>query len=334
MASKSSNSNKNWKDQLLRSGVPLEYEVASILADNGFAVDADYSFLRRDADNLKEFSVDIDATWYGGTSSVYFKLEIPIECKYRSRDKYFLFLPDPNLEDYSSVTIGGTVLGVDHFVPYNLPSDSFIALESSIDYAYKGLEIHGNSATDHELTRGIQQLRYAMPGLVRQGIDFNFSPHPSDTLCLFFTRILVTNAPLRMLLPRINIETIESANSIEDISMNVDTVILFSDYGPDYEDHFRSTFSENQEYRLEWAHNIKERLKKQRKNLSYQGDPVGFIEDLTNASRFVCSKLSTQFFITTIYGLPPLLSALKSGCTTAYRHRTGASVKRRHKILP
>jgi hypothetical protein len=56
---------KKWKAGLLSSSVPLEYEVAKILAKEAFAVSADYSYLRRDEQGIeKEFSCDIEATAY------------------------------------------------------------------------------------------------------------------------------------------------------------------------------------------------------------------------------------------------------------------------------
>jgi hypothetical protein len=50
---------KGWKQHLLLSGVPLEYQVASILAAAGVGIDADFSFLRRDGNQLKEWSADM-----------------------------------------------------------------------------------------------------------------------------------------------------------------------------------------------------------------------------------------------------------------------------------
>jgi hypothetical protein len=43
MEQPSTKQRKRWKDHLLRSGVPLEYQVARVLADEGLSVDADFS---------------------------------------------------------------------------------------------------------------------------------------------------------------------------------------------------------------------------------------------------------------------------------------------------
>ena len=65
MSATSGEAKKGWKDHLLRSGAPLEYEVASVMSGADMAVDADFPFVRRDSVGIKEWSVDIAATWYG-----------------------------------------------------------------------------------------------------------------------------------------------------------------------------------------------------------------------------------------------------------------------------
>lgn len=52
---------KDWKDVLLRSGVPLEYEVGQLLAKKGFDVDADFPYMRKDVEGEKEHSIDVMA---------------------------------------------------------------------------------------------------------------------------------------------------------------------------------------------------------------------------------------------------------------------------------
>src|SRR5690349_17324613 len=89
--------NREWKKHLLRSGAPLEYEVARILDNEGMFIDADFSFLRRDGSVEKEFSVDIVAEWSGGErfETSPFDMVLAVECKYRSREKSLVFFLDP-----------------------------------------------------------------------------------------------------------------------------------------------------------------------------------------------------------------------------------------------
>src|SRR5258708_7141677 len=100
---------RSWKDHLLKSGVPLEYEVAAILDRADMAINADFSFLRRDVVGAKEFSVDVLARYYGPSENdVGFELDMLVECKYRSPEKTLLLLEHPGAS-YSPVTLGGTV---------------------------------------------------------------------------------------------------------------------------------------------------------------------------------------------------------------------------------
>jgi hypothetical protein len=112
---------KIWKDHFLRSGVPLEYEIAKLLTLEGMSVDADFSFSRNDIVGTKEWSVDLGATSYGPSpNKLNYELDALIECKYRAPGKVFLFLEEPS-KNYSPVTLGGTTASFDQFVPHILP---------------------------------------------------------------------------------------------------------------------------------------------------------------------------------------------------------------------
>ena len=157
MSSKPEQKQKNWKDHLLKSGVPLEYEVARALAAEDLAVDADFSYMRRDGASFKECSVDIEAVWYGPLpNKVDFEFHALIECKYRSPEKFILLLEEPG-DDFSSVTLGYTINKFDHFVPYKIPSDSFYPIERELPVAYKGIELYdikfefGRVGTDKQI---------------------------------------------------------------------------------------------------------------------------------------------------------------------------------------
>lgn len=322
---------KGWKDHLLRSGVPLEYQVASILSKEGMSVDADFSFMRRDVAGMKEWSVDIAARWYAQTrkkDDILFELQLLVECKFRSNEKFVLLLEDPN-EQHSPVTLGGTVNSFDAFVPYKFPMNAFVPLESSIPYVYKGVELHEGGAVEEDIRHGIQQLRYATPVLLRQAFDFTMYSHPTDMFGQFFTKILVTNAPLFLLKRSVDIETIRAADDIKEISSAIDFAIFYSDYGPDFEDHFRSVFKEEAQDRIAIARSVRDRLQIHGKEISFHDDPVRLVENLSNASRYECRAVGTQFFLTTLDGLPRLLQPLKNACKQSYRDRKKPKKKSR-----
>jgi hypothetical protein len=314
---------KGWKDHFLKSGVPLEYEVAGMLPKAGMSVDADFPFLRRDVAGAKEFSVDIASTWYGPTKNdVGFELQTLIECKYRSPEKVLLLLEDPN-EESSSAILGGTVSSFDTFTPFSLPQNAFVAMEKELQFAYKFIEIFDGGAIEEEIRHGIQQLRYASPARLRQIFDFSLLIDAADPMGIFFTKILVTNAPLRLLDRSANIEKIKTAAKLDDVSKPIDMAILFSDFGPDFEDHVRSTFESGADRRLEFAQRVKRRLVG--KKFEFASDPVWLVNDFWNGGRWTCSHIGTQFFVTNLNALPKLIDLLKSACKKAYRSRNKVS---------
>ncbi|MDP3632507.1 hypothetical protein [Phenylobacterium sp.] len=171
-----------WKKHLLRSGVPLEYEVAQILAARRMSISADFSFMRRDGMAKKESSVDISADWYDDPNPN-LQLSLLIECKYRAQNKTILFVPDPN-ETYSPVTLGGTINSFDYAVPYQIHLNSFVEIDKSLDYVYKAIEISDDGAYEEQIWHGIQQLRYGIPVLLRSNLEFNLFSHPQEAMSL------------------------------------------------------------------------------------------------------------------------------------------------------
>src|ERR1035438_684627 len=91
---------KSWKDALLSSGLPLEYEATRILVQSGFHVDGEYPYNRRSDCGSEEFSVDLLAHHYleNGCKDGSFKGQIAAvcECKYRNPGKTWVFMPDLN----------------------------------------------------------------------------------------------------------------------------------------------------------------------------------------------------------------------------------------------
>jgi hypothetical protein len=313
---------KGWKDFLLRSGVPLEYDVALMLAREGMSVGADFSYLRRDLTGFKESSIDLTATWYGpGENNVKYELSSIIECKYRSPEKVILLLNNPNIK-FPPEILGGTVTIFDEFVPYHFPLNTFEQLERKLDFVYKAIELHDNGAHDDEMRYAIQQLRYATPAYLRSTFDFGITPNLEEAIAVFFSKILVTNAPLRLLSSGVDIKAIRAAKRLEDISTPIDTAILYSDYGPDFEDHARFVFGVEAEERKRRAEQVKHELVARGKEIDFLTDPVDLVEDLRKASRSKYHHIGTQFFVTTLRGLRPLIRSIKQAMRHAYRRRT------------
>ncbi len=330
MASTPSTAKKGWKEHLLKSGIPLEYEVAACLLNADMAVDADFSFLRRDIGGIKELSVDIAARDYGpGADDIGYELNLLVECKYRSPEKTLLLLSYPE-GSYTPVTLGGTFAVFDAFVPYHISLDAFVGLEEKYDYVYKGVEVYEHGAIEDEIKHGIHQLRYAAPVFFRRFFDFQLGMHPEDRCAIFYTAILVTNAPLRLLKPNVGIEAIRQASSLEDISTPIDTAILHSGYGPDFEEHVRTVFQVDDARRKEMAEELTAELIQAGKKFGFRDDPVSVIKEHASGDNWACRHMGSQFFVTNIAALPELISSIQKFTRRAYGSRT----KRRKAYKP
>lgn len=56
-----------WKEHLLKSGLPLEFEVKKFLDSKGCVSNVDHTYMRYEEHNLNtEFSYDIDSSYIKG----------------------------------------------------------------------------------------------------------------------------------------------------------------------------------------------------------------------------------------------------------------------------
>lgn len=138
---------RGWKRHLLSSGIPLEYEVARTLAALDIATEADYAFTRPDGYQGREGSVDLAGSSFEsfGREEIAYKLNLLIECKYRSRNKTLLLLPS---HDSYGVTLGATVNTIDAYSKVHIPMDSFVDFERAYPFVYKGVEIYDGGAIE------------------------------------------------------------------------------------------------------------------------------------------------------------------------------------------
>lgn len=94
---------KKWKKGFLSSGLPLEFEIAKLLDKNEFTILPEYNYERIDAGQTKDFSIDLYCfkgfpSDLSGHNEV--NLDLLIECKYRTRNVTWAFLPDFEILDY------------------------------------------------------------------------------------------------------------------------------------------------------------------------------------------------------------------------------------------
>jgi hypothetical protein len=316
---------KDWKELLLRSGVPLEYDVARVLANEGFDVDADFPYMRRDVGGSKEHSVDLQASLFDEpTPEDLLCIRLLIECKYRSPEKKLLLLQDPNVSNPIR-TLGGTVIGFDKFMPFYLDGEPLVAIERELPVAYKGVELHSNDAVEGDFSRALHQLRYGVPALVRRSIEFSMFGHPVDWHPLFFGKVLVTNAPIILVNEDTGVEAVRNAKDIEGIGKEIDVAVMVSGYGPDYERHFRKVFEDGRKDLIKGAKLVKKLAKAFGKKLDSLSDPVHVVKGLCSGRSYETQALSSQFFVCNTKGLPGLVRRIRAMCSLSYAGRSSRS---------
>jgi hypothetical protein len=314
---------KDWKEVLLRSGVPLEYEVAQMLAGKGFDVDADFPYMRRDVEGEKEHSIDVMACkWLESGNSAHICLLV--ECKYRSPEKTLLLFEAPSSPN-TPVAAGEAVHAYDEFVPYYLKLGCFDRLEEQMPLVYKGVELHANDAVERDFRRSIEQLRYSAPVALRRAFDMTFFGHPADNGAWFFAKVVVTNARMMLVGTDVDVEGVQAAGALEDVATEVDATVLYSEYGPDYERHFRGVFADAGEDMRESAKRVAKYVKAQGKKVDGISKATDKVKDLLVANRNECREISTQFFVSNLKSLPKLVGGIEKGAKKALKGRTQVS---------
>nr|WP_319997623.1 hypothetical protein [uncultured Draconibacterium sp.] len=231
-----------WKDFLLKSGLPLEFEIREFLSSKKCICDYDYTYLREnEANQLTEFSYDIDASYIEDSSTIDFM----IECKYRHESTKWLFLP----EKYNS----------HHEIFYTSfmhPNDHFVAGERTGLYKYphkfaplcsKGIELTTQGQNPKSITQATLQLSYAMAEKYTSGFSYQIDERknrPSQGTNFYSIPIIITTAQLFRLKENSSIESIKSSQEIEDIATKEEFIIMRSNESVHLEKYNVNIFDE------------------------------------------------------------------------------------------
>jgi hypothetical protein len=159
-------SNNKWKDFILQSGLPLEFEVKKVLSDFGFWSEYEFSYLRNDENNLEnEFSYDIDSTMDIGKH----RFNLLVECKYRHDSTNWLFIPEEYNESDRGIGTTDFRNTNDFFYKENY-SDFFRILnfKTLAPLCSKGIEISTTGHNPKSITQAITQLSF---GLANKVVD-------------------------------------------------------------------------------------------------------------------------------------------------------------------
>ncbi len=234
-----------WKTNLLSSSLPLEIEVARLLAKKEFAVSFDYPYKRHDNGEEKEFSFDVHAqAWYPFNEKNDLKIDIDflMECKYRHPSVSWVFVEDLNVTDLETFSSKGVIKFIDEFT--DLHTDFKHSEIPDLKICLKGIEIGTQSGEVHEkgILHGSRQLIYAMPQLIHRHVDASLYESPEECKPYLLCPILVTTADLRIFKKDFSIESVNRAESLDDFSFSVPYLSYYSELDPGFFTHCKNTF--------------------------------------------------------------------------------------------
>lgn len=232
---------KKWKNFLLKSGLPLEYEIKKILEEKGALWSDERSYLKADENKIiNEFSIDIDASYIN--KDYFFKLFI--ECRYRDESTNWFFLPE-SYDWIDELDEWCFLHPCDHFNENN----KFIfngVIPPLWKACWKGIEINSEGANPKTITQAINQLSYWLA----EDIVSNFY-HQLDYLLgtnreVIFCNIpiIITTANLYRIKSDIGIEEIKNTENILDISTEEDCLVIKNKIWEDLKGHNNKIFKD------------------------------------------------------------------------------------------
>jgi len=229
-----------WKEYLLKSGIPLEYEIKEFLDKKLCVSNFEYTYFRKDkSDVLTEFSYDIDSSYINPPHFV----DLMIECKYRHESTKWLFLP----ESYG----GPNEIG---FTSFMHPNDHFNEQGhfrfSNFPFQLaplcsKGVEITSQGQNPKTITQAISQISYAMAEKVTDGIyhqvDEILSKNFNGTI-FYNIPIIITTAELYRIKENSSIDLIKKSDNLEEIATKENCLVIKNNAGVDLENYNLSIY--------------------------------------------------------------------------------------------
>lgn len=307
---------KSWKDGLLSSGLPLEYEVSNILFNAGFHVDGEQPYTRHSSATVEEFSVDLHANHYveDADDKGKFKAQLKVlsECKYRVPGKNWVFMPDLNDGDFSP-SWPGVIRFFPNFATHSF--DQLVLKEFAYKYpsVFKGVElnINGSECFDKDIRHALNQLRYVLPETILNFLYTASRIHPDDCKPFFILPLLVTNAPLWVLKESVDLEAFRKAEQLEDIANSVGAVDVHSPHAEDFRSHCKGVFRDVDSLVQTGLHQNFRKIEQYNFDNGNQTSPI---HDLKGLKYGVGPEPScfTQFLVVNLASLPVVLRKAKT----------------------
>lgn len=212
---------KSWKDVLLGSGLPLEYEIKRYLEDKGCIVDFEYSYLRANEANIeRQFSYDIDAAYIKDDHFVTFM----IECKYRHPSVRWIFAPE-SYGGSHELDSNAFMHPMDHFIPNKFPySGSFPRHLGPA--CSKGIELTPHGDNDKSINQALMQLSYAFAPKIADAIEHQVHQLLVTDVMFYHVPVIATTADIFRLRESATIGDIKAASALEDVATPESCLVL------------------------------------------------------------------------------------------------------------
>lgn len=230
-----------WKEALLRSSLPLEFEAVRHLTAAGFSVNAD---LGASADGGVDIHARIplfpdESPGAQGGPGV---LELLVACAHRSPEAQALFLPHPDPHGMDMASPGRALRVVDHFSPFVVAPEEIDSFDEETPLCARGLELDPSTRmVDEDFFRHvIRKLQAPLPRLMADNIVAALTGPEEANLPFLFCPVLLTTAPPRVLKSGAGLEDIVAASHLEDVTDPAPRLVLISDLGADFQSRRRT----------------------------------------------------------------------------------------------
>ncbi len=222
--------NSKWKTGFLKTGLPLEYVTSNIFDSLGHHIIGEYPYIRPNENKeLKEFSVDLRTYKCLDSEEKLIIFSALVECKYRQPGTSWIFSPYP-----SDIIPVGILNSTEDIVPVRIGTKATYKFEESLGYCISGVELDSNgSGNTNGPKHGVFQLRFAMPEFVKNDYENALETNYSDGRFIDLScAILVTTADIRVIKPKLKLDSFTSADNLDEITELKEAIILNERPGP------------------------------------------------------------------------------------------------------
>ncbi|MEZ4528562.1 MAG: hypothetical protein R2941_21825 [Desulfobacterales bacterium] len=312
-----------WKEALLLSNMPLEFDAARVLVDEGFVVNSDFRYAWDSTGMARDSAIDLHArTFFPFPESPdrAAQVELLVDCRHRSPETAGIFLPDPNPGGSSRSSGGNSVRVIDQFSPYLVPQDALIAFDADMPVCYKGMEVNLVSGEVDEtlFTAGIWQLQNPLPRLLTENVLAFLTGPRTANFPFFFCPVLLTTSVLYVLKKDIRLDEIEHAENVQELGTQTPFLIMCSDMSPDFRARCISESGRLKPLlRTEKAMEIE--MKKARYYNSHFNLPFTIIDALNAADYYYLNSFFTRFVICSNACFPEFVRKLKQASANALK---------------